>query len=92
MDYFKDFRSNEYLKLNTTSEVRLLIQKISNDLLNGPFLTNDISELIFQHYRYLNKDSDQKEIKEIIVDAIRFFKKGNSDEIFESLSNKLLNR
>lgn len=88
---FRKFRDEKYFKL-INPEVKYLIRKVNSDAPNGPFLTWDISELILLHFSYLSSRSNEEEVKKIISDAVFFFRKGDKEEIFESLKNKLASR
>lgn len=92
MNTFKDFKDQKYLKLNTSLEVQSLVRKIYQDSSNGPLVTDDMSEMIYQHCRYLTVKSNIDDVRKLVNDAIRFFNKGKEDEVLESLLKKIKER
>ncbi|MDP3352438.1 MAG: hypothetical protein Q8S44_01695 [Flavobacteriaceae bacterium] len=86
---FTNFDDKEYFNKSTTSEVKSLIYKIRQDASNSPFLNFDISELILSHFHILNSNYNEKELREIISNAVWYFKKGNKDDVFKNIIDKI---
>lgn len=89
---FRNFDDKDYLKLNVNSETKSLIQKIRKDARDSPYLTNDLSEFLIEHFSYLQSNSEEETIKSLILGSTRYFGKGNAEEIYKSLMSKLNER
>ncbi|WP_343705594.1 hypothetical protein [Flavobacterium sp.] len=89
---FTSFDNKDYLKISTTSNVKSLINKVRRESSSSPFINFDISDLILEHLPYLKIKVEDEALKEIITEATMYFRKGNTEEIFNIIKDKIEKR
>lgn len=88
MNDFIQLKDIKYREKNTSLEVQNLYLKIIRGAENGPFLTSDLANfLIIYCFKYNNPSEIEIETK--VDEAIRFFRKGVKNEIYELIIKEL---
>ncbi len=89
MKYFKNFNNESWLKINTNDEVKSLLISIKKGNPYGPFVDYEISELIFLHFKPNLIGEYKDSLEHIIEETVFYFKKGNKNEIFKLIKEKI---
>ncbi len=86
-EFYKNWHNYKYLRKHGGDTIITIVNKIEKTSANGPFIDSDIAELIYERIKTYNPSKEL--IQEHVKTAIWYIRKGNSENIFEILIDKL---
>ncbi len=90
MDFynFNNLRDAKYVELNLGEDAKSALRSIQETASDSPFVSTDIADFIYHRFRLSSTILSEEEIKLIITDAVRYFRKGNEEEIHQIITSR----
>ena len=89
MRMFNLLRDKKNIKFNLSLDAQKLYRNVISTSNDGPFITSDLGLFIIEFCFKHQQSPSIQEIEEQVTDAIRFFRKGNHQEIVDFIKSKL---